>query len=46
LAQVYQSLGRATEAKAEFAAVKRLHEKTNEDLVQQISGKPPRLEVP
>jgi len=46
LAQVYQSLGRATEAKTEFAAVKRQHEKSNGDLVQQISGKPPRLEVP
>jgi len=34
------------EAKTERAAVTRLHEKRNEDLLQQISGKPPRLEVP
>ncbi len=46
LAQVYQSLGRATEAKAELATVRRLHEQRNEDLLQQISGKPPRLEAP
>jgi hypothetical protein len=46
LAQVYRSLGRATEAKAELATVRRLHEKRNEDLLQQISGKPPGLEVP
>jgi Flp pilus assembly protein TadD len=46
LAQVYQSLGRTTEAKAELATVRRLHEKRNEDLLQQISGKPPGLEVP
>lgn len=46
LAQVYRSLGRTTEARAELAVVKRLHEKHNEDLLQQISGKPPRLEVP
>lgn len=43
LAQVYQSLGRAVEAKAERVAVTRLHEKRNEDLLQQISGKPPAL---
>jgi tetratricopeptide (TPR) repeat protein len=46
LAQVYQSLGRATEAKAERAAVTNLHEKHNEDLLQQISGKPPRPDAP
>ena len=46
LAQVYRSLGRATEAKAELATVRRLHKKRNEDLLQQISGKPPGLEVP
>ena len=44
LAQVYQNLGRTAEAKAERAAVTRLHEEHNEDLLQQVSGKPPRLE--
>jgi|HubBroStandDraft_1064217.scaffolds.fasta_scaffold04841_3 tetratricopeptide (TPR) repeat protein len=42
LAQVYQSLGRTAEAKAERAVVTGLHEKRNEDLLEQISGR--RLE--
>lgn len=44
LALVYQSQGRTTEAKIERDAVTRLHEKHNEDLLEQISGKPARLE--
>ena len=41
LAQVYQSLGRTAEAKAERAVVTGLHEKRNEDLLEQISGRRP-----
>ncbi len=44
LAQVYQSMGRAADAKTEREVVMRLHEKRNDDLLQQISGKPPRLD--
>jgi predicted Zn-dependent protease len=38
LAQVYQSLGLAAEAKTERAVVTGLHAKRNEDLLEQISG--------
>jgi tetratricopeptide (TPR) repeat protein len=38
LARLYQSMGRTDKAKAEFAKTNELHKKTDEGLVQKISG--------
>ena len=41
LGRLYQAMGNEETANAEFAKVKQLHQKSEEDIADKMSGKPP-----
>jgi tetratricopeptide (TPR) repeat protein len=43
LGRLYQALGNATAANQEFAKVRELHKKAEDDLLEKMSGSPPSL---
>ena len=43
LGRVYQAMGKTAEANTEFARVRELHKKSDEDLLEKMSGSAPPL---
>jgi tetratricopeptide (TPR) repeat protein len=44
LGRLYQAMGNASAANQEFAKVRELHKKTEDDLLEKMSGSPPPLQ--
>jgi len=44
LGRLYQALGNTTAANQEFAKVRELHKKADDDLLEKMSGSPPPLQ--
>jgi hypothetical protein len=44
MGRLYQAMGNTSAANQEFAKVRELHRKTEDDLLEKMSGSPPPLQ--